>query len=68
MSGVFPSPFPSPLPPPLPPTQNGILSGIPFAAMATMVIFWGYVTDFFRRRGLKTVIARKGNTVAGTYV
>ena len=48
--------------------QDGLLSGIPYAVMAVVVVFWGYVTDFFRRRGLKTVIARKGNTVAGMYV
>ena len=57
----------SPSPPSLPHIQNGLLSAIPFAAMATVGIFWGYVTDFFRRRGIKTVIARKFNSALGVF-
>ena len=36
--------------------------------MAVVGISWGYITDFFRRRGLKTVIARKVNTALGVYI
>ena len=36
--------------------------------MAVVGISWGFITDFFRRRGLKTVIARKVNTALGVYI
>ena len=39
--------------------------GIPYTVMAVVSVPWGYVTDFFRRRGLRTVFARKGNTTVG---
>ena len=48
--------------------QNGLLSGIPYAVLAVVGISWGFITDFFRRRGLKTVIARKANTALGVYI